>query len=269
MDRLNSLFKKQEQQPDLIEHTVASDAPKALQIEDIERVFQESLLEPFKAVKDILGVLEKQRILLNLLYQDTLTKRQYHDEPAQIGLNIDYVLQYFNRTYCYCYSNTAFTLKISNGAQQNVPANVWTLINYPQGSHLTVLGGSDAAPINCIIRSCDVPLTNASGTFPTVGAPITPWTGNPTQTAAAAADTVFAFGPGGDTPFNHFYVQNNSGANITFSVDKDSTASTTPIIVLATGQLYTADRTGTALHFNSAAQKSFQGAGGITVEAFA
>jgi hypothetical protein len=266
MDRI---FKRQEQKPDIIEHTVASDAPKALQIEDIERVFHESLLEPFKAVKDILGVLEQQRILLNLLYQDTLTTRQYHDEPASLGLTVDYELKYFNRTYCYCYSNTAFTLKISNGAQQNVPANTWTLINYPQGSHLTVLGGSDTAQINCIIRSCDVPLANASGSFPSVGTPLTPWSGNPTQTAAAAADTVFTFGPNGNTPFNHISIQNNSGAAVTFAIDKDSTAATTPVYVLTTGQLYVADRTGTALHFNTAAQKSFQGAGGITVEAFA
>lgn len=255
--------------PDTIQHEVPSEPAKALQLEDIEQVVHESLLHPLKAINDLLQEIAKQNEYLKLLVNDTNTKRQYHDDPAQVGKTLQYVLKYFRHLYVYCYSNTGFTLKTSNGGSQVVPANYWTLVNYPEGTGFTVFDGDDTNPINVTFRSCDVPLIGSILPYGSVGTALTPWSSNPTQTAAAAADTVFKFGANGDLPFRHFNVQNNSGANLNLAVDADTTVATTPVYVLATGQLLSVDRYGVALHFSSAAQQNFQGTSGITVEGFA
>ena len=102
-----------------------------------------------------------------------------------------------------------------------------------------------------------------------VGSALAAFSGNPTQTAAAGADTSYKFGSAGTTSFNHGVIQNNTGSNIFYAFDQSTTVSTNMVYVLATGQTIFWDRAGTVLHFSSAAQQNFGGQTGITVEAFA
>ena len=102
-----------------------------------------------------------------------------------------------------------------------------------------------------------------------VGAALTPWTSQPTQTAAAAADTMLKFGSSGTTPFTHISIQNNGTINFVYSYDADSTAAGAKVYVLVPGQHVWEDRLASVLHCHSAAQVNFGGDTGITVEAFA
>lgn len=145
-------------EPAEIQHTVPGEPVKALQIEDVERVVHESLLHPMKAFEDIIRTLEKQNELIDLLVKDNWTKRQHHDDYERLGLTLAYTLRYHRHTFVYIYSATAFTLAVSDGSTQSIPANYYTLLNYPEGTYLTVSGGSDTTPILCRFRSCDVPL---------------------------------------------------------------------------------------------------------------
>lgn len=144
--------------PAIIEHTAESEPVKALQIEDIERVVHESIFHPMKALEDVIKTLEIQNKLLKEIVNDNLIKRQYHDDFAQLGLTLNYRLVYHRHTYVYLYSATAFTLAVSDGSSQAIPANYYVLLNYPEGVYLTVSGGSDTSPILCRFRSCDVQL---------------------------------------------------------------------------------------------------------------
>lgn len=144
--------------PAEIQHTEPSEPVKALQIEDVERVVHESIFHPMKALEDVIKTLEIQNRLLQEVINDNLIKRQYHDDFAQLGLTLNYRFVYHRHTYVYLYSATAFTLLVSDGSSQAIPANYYTLLNYPEGVYMTVSGGSDTAPILCRFRSCDVPL---------------------------------------------------------------------------------------------------------------
>lgn len=144
-----------------IQQTEPSEPVKALQIEEVQQVVESALVHPFKTLEAMIKLLERQDTMLQTLIQDNLIKRQQHDDPATLGATLNYQLTYHRHLYVYLYSNTAFTLQVSNGATQVIPANYWSLVNYPAGLYLTVAGGSDTAPINCTFRSCDVPLTPA------------------------------------------------------------------------------------------------------------
>lgn len=102
-----------------------------------------------------------------------------------------------------------------------------------------------------------------------VGTALAAFSGNPAQTAAAGADTLYKFGGGGTTSFNHCAIQNNTTANVFYAFDQSSVTAANAIYVLASGQTVFWDRKGTTLHFSSAAQQNFGGQSGITVEAFA
>src|SRR5487761_171540 len=139
-----------------IETTVPSEPIKALQIEDIEHVIHESIFHPMQAISDLVREANRTNALLDEIVKDNLIKRQVHDDWSNIGLTLNYKLSYHRHTFVYCYSNTGFTLQVSNGATQIVPANYWTLVNYPEGVYLTVLGGSDTVPLLVQFRACDV-----------------------------------------------------------------------------------------------------------------
>ena len=94
------------------------------------------------------------------------------------------------------------------------------------------------------------------------------WVNNPTQTAAAGADTAFSFG-NGTTTMNHAAIQNNTAANIFVAFDQSSITSGNMIYTLTPGQFMMWDRPYTTIHFSSAAQQNFGGQTGITVEGFA
>lgn len=154
-----------------IQHTVPSEPVKALQIEDVEQVVQSALIHPFKSLENIEKLLERVISLDDELIKDNLIKRQQHDDVASIGATLNYSLMYHRHLYVYCYCNTSFTLAVSNGATQVIPANYWSLVNYPAGSSLTVSGGSDTAPLLCTFRSCDVPLQPAQQQVSVSGTP--------------------------------------------------------------------------------------------------
>ena len=102
-----------------------------------------------------------------------------------------------------------------------------------------------------------------------VGTPLIWYSSNPTQTAAAAADTLVKFGSDGKATANHIKMQNNTAANVYYAYDQDSTASGKMIYVLAAGQTLFEDRSFLVLHVSSAAQQSFGGQSGISIEVFA
>lgn len=144
-----------------IEHTVPSEPIRALQIEEVQEVVENALIHPFHTMERVVELLQNNEVLLNQLIQDNLIKRQNHDDTALLGLTLNYQLVYHRHLYVYLYSNVGFTLLVSNGATQVIPANYWSLVNYPAGVYLSVQGGSDTAPILCTFRSCDVPMTPA------------------------------------------------------------------------------------------------------------
>lgn len=102
-----------------------------------------------------------------------------------------------------------------------------------------------------------------------VGTALAPYGSNPTQTAAAGVDTLYKFGTGGTTSFNHVSGQNNTAVNAYLAFDQSTTVSGDQVYVLAPGQAFSFDRAGTVLHFSSPTPQSFGGQSGITVEAFA
>lgn len=79
---------------------------------------------------------------------------------------------------------------------------------------------------------------------------------NPSQTAAASADTLFKWGAGGTTQVSHIMLQNNTGANISWDLDVATTAGSP---ILATGQTLFLDVQTTVLHLQSAAQQNLNG----------
>lgn len=171
-----------------VQHTVPSEPVKSLQVEDVQEVVNNALVHPFRALEQIVQLQNVQEKLLKELILDNLIKRQVHDDTAQLGLTLNYHLRYHRHTYVYAYSNTGFTLAVSNGASMNVPANYWTLVNYPDGSSLTVLNGSDTVPILCTFRACDVPMQNATA--------LTQQANNNISVPSSAGNTVIKGSPG-------------------------------------------------------------------------
>ena len=94
---------------------------------------------------------------------------------------------------------------------------------------------------------------------------------NPTQTAAASADTTFKWGNDGTLPVEHISIQNNTGANILYSFDVATTAAGAAVYVLASGLPPVVwDRHCLILHLQSAAQQPINdgSTAGIVIEGF-
>lgn len=118
------------------------------------------------------------------------------------------------------------------------------------------LGGADISQSNPMPGSLAVATALAA------------WTSQPTQTAAAGADTLLKFGSGGTTPGNHLALQNNNTITWYYSFDQDSTASTSQVYTLAPGQAAFWDRSFSVFHCHSASQVAIGGTSGFTIEAF-
>lgn len=102
-----------------------------------------------------------------------------------------------------------------------------------------------------------------------LGSAVAAYGSNPSQTAAAAADTSFKWGVSGTTTVNHISIMNNTAASIYYAFDQSSVTSGNAIYVLTAGQIAFWDRSVTTLHVSSAAQQNFGGQSGITIEGFA
>lgn len=144
---------------------------------------------------------------------------------------------------------------ISSANALPVTANAGTNLNT---SALALESGGNLATI----------ATN-TGRIPALGAAVAAYGSNPAQTAAAAADTQYKWGAAGNTAVNHVAIQNNTGSNVLYAFDQSTTVSQNAVYVLSAGQIVFWDRTVTILHFSTAAQQSFGGSAGITVEGFA
>ena len=115
-----------------------------------------------------------------------------------------------------------------------------------------------------------MPFQYASGA-PAVGTPVSVYASNPTQTAASTADTLFRWGAGGASDqVKHVILGNFTGADLFYAFDQDSTANTSVVYTLPTGQVVKWSRVCTVLHLSSAAQHNINaGPSTIAVEGFA
>jgi hypothetical protein len=172
-----------------IQHTEPSEPVKELQVqEQLDRI-ESALLHPWHTLEMIEKYVERQDKFLDMLVKDNLIKRQVHDDFALLGLTLNYALKYHRHLFVYLYTATPFTLAVSNGYSQTVPANYWTLVNFPEGVYLTVSGGSDTTPILCQFRACDVPLEPGIQQVTLTGTNTITGTVTETNSAAILADT--------------------------------------------------------------------------------
>lgn len=238
---------------------------------------KEDIFHPVKAIEDIIAALNMATEQINMLVKQMVRERVFNDLPTYIGSTVGYIVDYGEYKYLYVLCASAITLNGSNGTTIAVTANQWVNINLPRGTVLTVSGGSDVSPTYVWVRRCDVPLpgfivasvSNTASVSLAVGSALSAYPSNPTQTAAAGADTVYNFGSAGTTKFSHVMGQNNTGVNILLAFDQSTTVSGNEVYTIAPTQFFTFDRNGTTLHFSSASQQSFGGTTGITVEGFA
>lgn len=104
---------------------------------------------------------------------------------------------------------------------------------------------------------------------PVAGPALSPYSGNPSQTAASGADTQYKFGTAGTDSFAYVSGQNNSAANVLIAFDQSTTGNGNEIYIIAPGQAFAFDHVGAVLHFSSPSPVSFGSQAGITIEAFA
>lgn len=195
-----------------------------------------------------------------------LKHRVDRDTHVAISATKGFILDYQDRHYLYVWSSVAFILDLGLLGLIPIVAHNWTALNFIEGTKVFALNQTN--DLTVLTRATDVvqPSTKDASY---VGVPLAPLSTNPTQTAAAGADTVLVFGPNGKTPFNHAVIQNNTAASIFYAFDQSSVTSGNEIYTLAAASLIFWDRSSSgALHFSSAAQQSFGGQTGITVEVF-
>ena len=179
-----------------------------------------------------------------------------------IGPTAPLIIDYKERNHLFAFSHDTVSLQIEDMGNFYIPANIWVQIDFTTGARLT-----PSASAVILVRATD-DLIIPTPVTPAVNTAIVAYSGNPTQTAAAAADTLYKFGAGGMSTISHVVIQNNTGSNVLYAFDQSTTGSTNMVYVLATGQTIFWDRFVTVLHFSSAAQQSFGGSSGITVEGF-
>ena len=193
---------------------------------------------------------------------ESVERQGYQDITATISGAKPLIVDYRERRFLYLRSSVAFILTLENVGSLPVPPNTWVNVGFDQGARLT-----PSTSVTVLIRATDDYIYSDRG-VPSVATSLTAYSGNPTQTATAGADTLYKFGANGNTTFSHCVIQNNTGISINYSFDADSTVSTNMVYVLPTTQIVFWDRAATVLHFSSASQQSFGGSSGIAVEAF-
>ena len=201
----------------------------------------------------------------NLLWAASL--RPDEDKTVFISSVQPLMINYHHRRRLYLTATISAYITVEDIATIFVPANTWTDIGYQEGIRI-FYPGNGVTGADFFVRATDRKLETRPRTGDYVGTPLAPYPGNPTQTAAAAADTLYHFGPQGTTQASHFVMQNNTGSSLSYAIDQDSTASTSQVYTLANLGFIAWNRVVTTLHFSSAAQQTFGGTAGITVEAF-
>jgi hypothetical protein len=188
------------------------------------------------------------------------------DGTYQISSTRPYSLDYKERKYIYLWSTHDLTLSLEELGNLPISAGNWINLSLSPGMRIFAVNQTTLVPvfIRCTDDQIDVP-----DTIQGIKSPITPYASNPTQTAAAGADTLYTFGTFGNTVFNHVSGQNNTAANVYLAFDQSTTVSGNQVYVIAPGQAFNFDRSGTVLHFSSPSQVAFGGTSGITIEAFA
>ncbi len=195
------------------------------------------------------------------------TDHEDEDQSVLITSVNPYVVDYKGHSRVYLLSQITAVLQVEDLATITALANTWTDISFDEGSQVKYSDGGTAGA-TFTVRATDSRYPNTQNSGPMVGLAHPAYPSNPTQTAAGAADTVYKWGTNGTRQVQHAVIQNNTGANISYAFDQSSTVGTNQIYTLATGNIIFWDRAVTALHFSSAAQQSFGGASGITVEGF-
>lgn len=203
---------------------------------------------------------QSEKLLAQIV--EAVTSEDFMDATYSITTSQPLVLDYKERTYLFVRSPSAFVFTLEDLGSLPVAANVWVNLGYQQGIRLY-----PSASVTVLVRATDTYIF-PDLMPPSVGSAVAAYSGNPTQTAAGAADTLYKFGAGGLTTISHCVIQNNTGSSITYAFDQSSTVSTNMVYTLANAQTAFWDRAVSVLHFSSAAQQSFGGTSGITVEGF-
>lgn len=158
-----------------------------------------------------------------------------------------------------------------SAASLPLPTSAATSTKQSDGSQKTQIVDGSGNVISATTNALDINLKTAAATLTvsqTVGTALAAWSSQPTQTAAAGADTVLKFGSAGTTSPNHISLQNNNTINWFYAFDQDSTASTSQVYILAPGQFAWLDRSFAQFHCHSSSQVSIGGTSGFTIEAF-
>lgn len=186
-------------------------------------------------------------------------------DTFQISSTNPYVVDYKERLHLYGRSSVPLLFALEDIGHLSVPANTWVMLPYLQGMRLTPIQQTSTI----LFSTWSTDRLIIEPVFPATTKAEPPFSGNPTQTASAAADTLYKFGVNsGLVAVNHVSLQNNTSINILYAFDEDTTVSTNQIYVLAPGVYIWWDRSVSVLHFSSASQQNFNGSGGVTVEGF-
>ena len=156
----------------------------------------------------------------------------FEDMTVSISSTQPYLLDYRNRQYLYILSPVSLRLSVEDIANITIEANTWTELCYQEGQR--ILAPDNTTALQFLVRATNSPLNVLPPTGPHVNLAETAYSGNPTATANAAANTQFKWGTTGNRQIQHLVIQNNSGQNFFYAFDQDSTVSTNMVYVLAT-----------------------------------
>lgn len=134
---------------------IPSAPPLAYDVPDMTQRAEESIFHPVRAFNDLIDAIQENTKQINLLVKDMQRERVWIDQPVQVGKTIAYIVDYKERKYLYAYVLADTTIALSNGGSLVIKANVWTGINFPRLTQITIPAGSDAAPQTVFIRACD------------------------------------------------------------------------------------------------------------------
>lgn len=203
---------------------------------------------------------------LELLTANLLKVQLQAREPIDTTIFLSntkpYLVDYRNRKHIYLLSPQGFVVSVQDLGQVTVPGNTFTLFDLPPGLRCYIVAPTGPA-LPIFVRCTDELLPEISPSQ-TVGIAATPAPTNPTQTAAAGADTSYSW----TERVSHVAIQNNTAAAVFYAFDQSTTVAGNQVYVLAAGQLAVWDRQCSVLHVSSAAQETFGGQTGVSIEGF-
>ncbi len=115
-----------------------------------------SFLHLVRTMEQVINGLQAVILKLDILARNVEREHTFIDVPTQLGLTIGYTVDYQQRKFLFIYSSTGCTLALPDGSTKTVSAHTWTNISLPRGWLITQSSGNDQAPINVIVRACDV-----------------------------------------------------------------------------------------------------------------